>query len=78
MNRTTGSLLEKGVFLEKMGGDVPWAAISAKVGTGVDELLDLILIVSEFQNYTADASEPATGYVIEAHRDQKRLASSES
>ena len=72
LSRTQGTLLEKGVYLEKLGGDVPWAAISAKVGTGVDELLDLILIVSEFQNYTADASVPATGYVVEAHRDQKR------
>ncbi len=72
MSRTQGSLLEKGVYLEKLGGDVPWAAISAKVGTGVEELLDLILIVSEFANFKADASLPATGYVIEAHRDQKR------
>lgn len=72
INRTQASLMEKEVFLEKMGGDVPWAAISAKTGQGVDELLDLILLVAEIQEYTADASTPAEGYVIEAHRDQKR------
>jgi translation initiation factor IF-2 len=72
LNRTVASLLEKSVFLEKYGGDVPWAAISAKAGTGVEELLDLILIVAELQELKGDASVPAEGYVIEAHRDQKR------
>jgi translation initiation factor IF-2 len=72
LSRTQGSLLEQGVFLEKLGGDVPWAAISAKVGTGVSELLDLILLVAELHEYRAEVSSPARGYVIEAHRDQKR------
>src|SRR4051812_48208268 len=72
VERTQASLMEKEVYLEKLGGDVPWAAISAKSGAGVDELLDLILIVSEFADYKADPAAPATGYVIEAHRDQKR------
>jgi translation initiation factor IF-2 len=72
VNRTISTLLEKNVFLEKFGGDVPWAAISAKMGAGVDELLDLILIVAELQELKGDDSIPAEGYVIEAHRDQKR------
>lgn len=72
MQRTISSLLEQNVFLEKYGGDVPWAAISAKIGTGVEELLDLILLVAELQELKGDASIPAEGFVIEAHRDQKR------
>jgi len=72
IERTQASILEQDVYLEKFGGDVPWAAISAKVGTGVTELLDLILFVAEIHDYKADATLPATGYVIEAHRDQKR------
>src|SRR3989338_8844656 len=72
IERTQGTLMEQGVYLDKLGGDVPWASISAKTGAGVDELLDLILIVAELEGYTADASKPAEGYVIEAHRDQKR------
>jgi len=72
LNRTQGSLLEQNVFLEKLGGDIPWAAISAKTGDGVEELLDLILLVAEIQEYQADASAHAEGYVVEAHRDQKR------
>ena len=70
--RTQNALAEKGVFLETLGGDVPWAAISAKTGEGVGTLLDLILIVAELQELRADADAPAEGYVLEAHRDQKR------
>ena len=70
--RTQNSLSEQGVFLETLGGEVPWAAISAKVGTGVPELLNLILLVAEMHDFSADASVPARGYIIEAHVDQKR------
>lgn len=70
--RTQNSLLEHGVYLETLGGDVPWAAISAKVGTGVPQLLDLILLVAELHDFRAMTETPAHGYVIEAHLDQKR------
>lgn len=70
--RTQGSLLEQHVFLEKLGGDVPWVAVSAKTGEGIPELLDLVLIVAEFLELKADPSASAEGYVIEAHRDPKR------
>ena len=72
VERTQASLSEQGVYLEKLGGDVPWAAVSAKAGTGVEELLDLILIVAELQEYAGDPSVPAKGYVLESHRDKKR------
>ncbi|MBI5456911.1 translation initiation factor IF-2 [Candidatus Kaiserbacteria bacterium] len=72
INRTQASLMEQKVYLEKLGGDVPWTAISAKVGTGVHELLDLVLLVAELQEFTGDASLAAEGYVIETHRDPKR------
>lgn len=72
VERTQASLMEKGVYLEKLGGDVAWTAISAKEGTGIDELLDLILIVAELREFKADPGKPAEGYVMEAHRDPKR------
>ncbi len=72
LNRTQASLMEKNVYLEKLGGDVPWAAISAKTGQGIDELLDVILLVAEIQEFKADPAIAAEGFVIEAHRDQKR------
>ncbi len=72
LERTQASLLEQQVYLEKLGGDVPWVPISAKVGTGINELLDLLLLVAELENYTADPTVSARGYVMEAHRDHKR------
>ncbi|MBI4079630.1 translation initiation factor IF-2 [Candidatus Kaiserbacteria bacterium] len=72
VERTQASLMQEGVYLEKLGGDVPWVAISAKVGTGVEELLDLILLVAELHEYKADRSALASGYVVEANRDPKR------
>jgi translation initiation factor IF-2 len=72
VERTQNSIMEQGVYLEKLGGDVPWTAISAKTGAGVEELLDVILLVAEMHEFKADPAAPAEGYVIEAHRDQKR------
>jgi translation initiation factor IF-2 len=72
LSRTQASLLQQEVFLEQFGGDIPWAAVSAKTGQGVPELLDLILLVAEVQENRADTLAPATGWVIEANRDKKR------
>jgi len=72
LSRTQASLLEHHVYLEKFGGDVPWTAVSAKTGEGVDTLLDLILLVAELAEFKADPKAKASGYVIEAHRDEKR------
>lgn len=72
IERTQASLMEKGVYLENLGGDVPWAPISAKTGQGVNELLDLILLVAEMNEFKGDPLAPGSGYVIETHRDTKR------
>lgn len=72
IERTKVSLLENEVYLEKLGGDVPWAPVSAKTGDGIPDLLDLVLITAELAEYSGDVNVPATGYVVEAHRDQKR------
>lgn len=72
LSRTQASLLEHHIYLEKLGGDIPWTAISAKTGAGIDELLDLVLLVAELADLKAQEDEPASGYVVEAHRDEKR------
>ncbi len=72
VERTLSSLMQEGVYLEKFGGNVPWIAISAKVGTGIEELLDLILLVAEMHELKGETEVPASGFVIEAHRDPRR------
>lgn len=66
------SLLEHNIFLEGLGGEVPWVAVSGKTGEGVAELLDLILLAGEIEGLSADKELPGEGLVIEGRVDNKR------
>lgn len=72
IERTKQNLAENEIYLEGFGGDVPFVPISAKIGTGVPELLDMVLLVAEMENLTGDTSLSAEGIVIESHIDTKR------
>ncbi|MFZ2072751.1 MAG: translation initiation factor IF-2 [Minisyncoccia bacterium] len=72
VEKTKMELAENEIYLENYGGKVPFTEISAKVGTGVDNLLSLILILAEMENLTGNYSEKASGFVIEANLDSKR------
>ncbi len=72
IEKTKMDLSEKGIYLEGFGGDVPFVEISAKQGTNIDALLDLILLVADLNGFTGNPTLPAEGTIIEAHRDQKR------
>lgn len=72
VQRTKNSLIENEIYIEGMGGDIPWVAISAKSGEGVDELLDIVLLTAQLAELTGDTSAPAEGVVIEGHLDKKR------
>ncbi len=62
-------LLQQNVVLEEFGGNVLAALISAKKGSGVDELLEKILLQAEILDLKANASGPAHGTVLEATLD---------
>src|ERR1035437_4072490 len=72
LEKTKTELAENEIYLENYGGTIPYAEISAKVGTGVDNLLSLILILAEMENFTGNTEEDATGYVIEVNMESKR------
>ena len=59
-------LAEIGVVIEEYGGDVVCVPVSARRGTGIDELLEMILLVAEVQDIKANPNRPATGVIIEA------------
>lgn len=65
-------LLEEGIYVEGYGGDTPVCEISAIKGTGVDELLETLLLVAEMEEMKGDKAQLATGFVIEAHLDPKQ------
>jgi len=71
-NMTKASLVENGVYIEGMGGDIPFNEVSAKTGDGIPELLDTLLLVAEMEELTGDTTIPAEGVVIEANRDPKK------
>ena len=72
IEKTKMDLVEKGIYLEGMGGNIPFILISAKEGTGVSELLDTIILVADMEEFTGGKDIPATGIIIEAERDPKR------
>ena len=72
IEKTKIQLAENEIYLENFGGKIPFAEISAKEGTGVDNLLSLILILAEMENFNGNNKESASGFVIEANLDPKR------
>ncbi|MEO5588472.1 MAG: translation initiation factor IF-2 [Gemmatimonadaceae bacterium] len=62
-------LLQHGVVLEEFGGTTLSSEISAKKGTGVDTLLDQILLQAEILDLKANPNRRAVGAVIEAQLD---------
>lgn len=72
IERTKASLIENEIYIEGMGGDIPYAPISAKAGTGVDDLLDLIILAADLAGLESDTNADASGTIIEGHLDAKR------
>jgi translation initiation factor IF-2 len=62
-------LLQQGVVLEEFGGETMAAAISAKTGQNVDDLLEKILLQAEVLDKRANPKRPARGTVIESMLD---------
>lgn len=72
VEKTKMDLVEKGIYLEGYGGDIPFVLISAKDGTGISELLDMINLVADLQELKANSKENASGVIIEVKCDGQR------
>ncbi len=59
---------------EEWGGDVICVPLSAKEGTGVDQLLEMIILVSEMLELKAEQGAVAEGYILEARMQKGRGA----
>jgi len=71
-DRVKTQLAEIGVLIEGWGGNVPVINISAKEGKNIEDLLELILLVSDMENITAKKDGPADGIIIETKFDSRR------
>lgn len=65
-------LSEAGALVEEWGGKIPAVAISAKTGEGVNDLLEVVALVSDLEDMKANPDANASGVVIESHLDSKR------
>ena len=65
-------LAENGIQVESWGGDIVSTEVSGKTGEGVEDLLEMILLVSEMQNLQAYPDIKAVGTVLEARLDRAR------
>ncbi|MEK7578693.1 MAG: translation initiation factor IF-2, partial [Patescibacteria group bacterium] len=65
-------LAENDVLVESWGGKVPSVEISAKKGTNVSQLLDLIELLADLNEFKANPQKPGEGIIIETHMDPRR------
>ncbi len=72
IERLKSELVAEGVVPEEFGGDSPFVAVSAKTGSGVDQLLEQVLLQAEVLELAAPVDAPAKGLVIEAQLDKGR------
>ncbi len=70
--RVTQELIAEEVIPEAYGGDTMFVPVSAKKGTGIDELLEAVLLQAEVLELTAAVDAPAKGLIIEARLDKGR------
>ena len=66
-----GQLSEHGLTPEDWGGDTPMVPVSAKTGFGIDELLEILLLVAEMKELKANADRSWVATVLESHLDTK-------
>ncbi len=73
-DRVKTELTEAGVVIEDYGGDVPLVPVSARTRQGLDELLEILLLVADLQELKANPKRAAVGTIVEAQMDKNRGA----
>jgi translation initiation factor IF-2 len=70
--KVRNELAQEGISPEEWGGDTVFCEVSAKTHEGLDNLLDMILLVTELEELSANPDAPASGTVIESQLDPGR------
>jgi len=71
-DRIKQDLTEYGLVAEEWGGDTIFVPLSAKQRTGIEHLLEMILLVAEIKDFRANPNRAAKGTIIEAQLDKGR------
>jgi translation initiation factor IF-2 len=72
LDRVKKQLSDQGLLVEDWGGDVVSVPISAKQKKGIDDLLEMILLVADILDMKADPASLAAGVVLESRLDRSR------
>ena len=72
IDRVKNELAARGVIPEDWGGPVPFIGVSAKTGTGIDDLLEAVLLQAEILELKAHFTGPGQGVVVESRLDKGR------
>lgn len=73
-NRVKQELMEHGLVSEEWGGDTIMVPVSAHTGEGIEELLEMVLLVAEMRELKANPNRNAVGIIVEAQLDKARGA----
>ena len=71
-DRVKQELMSYNLIAEEWGGDTIFVPISALTGKGVDDLLEMVILVSDMKEFKANPNRLAVGTVIEARLDKGR------
>lgn len=72
VNRLKQQLAENELMPEDWGGETVVIPVSAKAKQGLDELLDMVFLITDIEELKADPAGPAEGLIIEAHMEHGR------
>jgi translation initiation factor IF-2 len=72
LDRVKKQLSDHGLLVEDWGGQVVAVPVSAKAKTGINELLEMLLLVTDIADLKADATSLASGTVLESRLDKSR------
>ncbi len=70
--RVKQELMNENLLAEEWGGDTIVVGVSSKTGEGIDELLEMILLVAEMRELKANPNRRAIGTIIEAYLDKAK------
>jgi len=71
-DRVKQELADIGVLIEEYGGDVIAVPVSAKQGTGISDLMEMVLLVADLQDLKANPNRSAIGTIIESKVEKGR------
>jgi len=70
--KVKGELTKYDIIVESLNGSVPSINVSAKTGQGIEDLLEMILLVAEMEELKIDFKQPTSGVIVESNLNSKR------